>query len=644
MIIKVFKYLVVGLSPHLEIFLERAQAAGFMEFVSFREKKGLVFPDEVKTFHQAIKILRKLPVKKEIDEKLDNNAIYEMAKRIIELRGQIEDFYEQLRLAEAETSRILPLGDFSLEDIHYIEKNGKRVIQFFCKNALHELPKEAVGRLFYITTEYDLNYYLSISPEKVYFPDMIEMKVDKSLSQLRHHLLFLKESIHLLEAELKGYGGYFLHMQEALLEYLDEHALTDVKKQISFPLNNALFAIEAWIPENKLESLNHLLLDLDIWIEKVAVDEGEQVPTYMENKGHALIGEDLVKIYDIPSPEDKDPSSWVLWSFALFFAMIVCDAGYGLIYLLIGLWLKKKAKAAKAPKKNTLRMIRLLKILGIASILWGTATLSFFGIPFEFKSPFQKMSVLHHLAERKADYHLQKKDAVFQEIQKDFGLNTVSIHTGEELLDAAVLMDKGVAKHEIYDEFIDSALLEISLLIGLIHVCISLLRYSRKSLANLGWIIFAIGGYLYFPSQIDATSMVVYLGIMNASLAFGFGYQMIFIGIGFAVIMSVIQQKLKGLRELEKVVSVFADVLSYLRLYALALASSMMAETFNDIAIHMLGLAFGGIALIVGHGANFILCTMGGMIHGLRLNFIEWYHYCFDGGGRLLNPLRRLKN
>ena len=40
---------------------------------------------------------------------------------------------------------------------------------------------------------------------------------------------------------------------------------------------------------------------------------------------------------------------------------------------------------------------------------------------------------------------------------------------------------------------------------------------------------------------------------------------------------------------------------------------------------------------------NLGLGLMSGIIHGLRLNFLEWYHYCFEGGGRLFKPLKRLK-
>jgi len=61
------------------------------------------------------------------------------------------------------------------------------------------------------------------------------------------------------------------------------------------------------------------------------------------------MGEDLVKIYDVPDPSDKDPSKWVLFSFALFFSIIVADAGYGLIFLGLSLFMRwkffKKAKS-----------------------------------------------------------------------------------------------------------------------------------------------------------------------------------------------------------------------------------------------------------------------------------------------------------
>ena len=56
-----------------------------------------------------------------------------------------------------------------------------------------------------------------------------------------------------------------------------------------------------------------------------------------------------------------------------------------------------------------------------------------------------------------------------------------------------------------------------------------------------------------------------------------------------------------------------------------------------------IGLQLGFILIILGHAINILLAIMGGVIHGLRLNFIEWYHYSFEGDGRLFSPLKLFK-
>jgi V/A-type H+-transporting ATPase subunit I len=125
-------------------------------------------------------------------------------------------------------------------------------------------------------------------------------------------------------------------------------------------------------------------------------------------------------------------------------------------------------------------------------------------------------------------------------------------------------------------------------------------------------------------------------------MAYAVGYQMIYIGVSAAVLLALIQKRLKGLTEIMNVISIFADTLSYLRLYALALASTVMAETFNELGFEV-GLAVGSLIILGGHSVNLLLGSMSGVIHGLRLNFLEWYHYSFQGGGRLFAPLHRFK-
>ena len=149
-----------------------------------------------------------------------------------------------------------------------------------------------------------------------------------------------------------------------------------------------------------------------------------------------------------------------------------------------------------------------------------------------------------------------------------------------------------------------------------------------------------VGGYPYFPSFLDATSLVKFLGWISKPVAYAVGKQMLYTGLALVFIISLLMKKKWGaLHELTNAIQVFADVLSYLRIYALALAGMIMASTFNDLGMRA-GIFGGFFIILIGHITNLSLTIMSGVIHGLRLNFLEWYHYSFEGGGRLFDPLR----
>src|SRR5207302_2002344 len=82
-------------------------------------------------------------------------------------------------------------------------------------------------------------------------------------------------------------------------------------------LDNNLFIIEGWVPDTKRDELTALLASLDIYAEEVAIENKDSIPTYLENKGAAKVGEDVIHIFDVPSITDKDPSVWVLTAFSL---------------------------------------------------------------------------------------------------------------------------------------------------------------------------------------------------------------------------------------------------------------------------------------------------------------------------------------
>ncbi|MFI5334418.1 MAG: V-type ATPase 116kDa subunit family protein, partial [Chlamydiales bacterium] len=469
-------------------------------------------------------------------------------------------------------------------------------------------------------------------------PKMIEMRVNRSAKQLHDQQTFVKESLHLLEAELKEFAGHIDFFQGTLVELLNDYHLDAAKKEVQFPLGQTLFVVEAWIPENKVHAVFSMINGMAIQIEEIATDEKERHPTYIENKGAPRLGEDLVLIYDTPSAQDQDPSGWVFWSFIFFFALIVNDAGYGLLFLLAGLFLRYKFPKAKGMGK---RLIKLTLALSVSCILWGVTTASYFGMEFSPQSKISNYSLLGFLAEKKAAYHLEKKDDVYDYWVKEFPQASSAKDTRLFLQDAS-RQREGRLVYETFDAFKDNILLEISLFIGVIHICLSLIRYLKRHLAGIGWIFFLIGGYLYFPSVLHCTSLLHFTGIVDKSVAALMGIQLIYGGVGIAVLLAFIQKRLKGFSEVTTLVQVFADVLSYLRLYALALAGAMMASTFNDLGKNV-GLVAGVFVILLGHTVNILLAIMAGVIHGLRLNFIEWYHHSFEGGGRLLKPLKKIR-
>ncbi|MCR4415663.1 MAG: ATPase V, partial [Thermoguttaceae bacterium] len=104
---------------------------------------------------------------------------------------------------------------------------------------------------------------------------------------------------------------------------------------------------------------------------------------------------------------------------------------------------------------------------------------------------------------------------------------------------------------------------------------------------------------------------------------------------------------LQGLLGLTRISGAFGDVLSYLRLFALGLASASLALAFNDMAAGIrssmpgIGLLLALVVLLFGHALNLLLGISSGVIHGLRLNVIEFFNWGLKDEGRLFAPFRR---
>ncbi len=639
MIVKLAKYIFMGARADLDEFFQRAQEAGFIQFFSSSPQPAGALHPTLQKLYQAMKVVRRLPLLEPYEGRVSPERAEEIASNILLLREHVEALTDERKFLDSEIARVAPLGDFALADLAYIEKEGKRKVQFFCRK-LSDLPEAMPDGLFFVGTDYDLDYFISVQKEPISPPSMIEMQVLKPISALTKRLMEVERELACKEAGLKEQAKYQDYLRGAYFELLSELQLESAKADASSVLEERIFSIEGWVPLNRVHELKRLQERLAVEIEEVTQEEEDRVPTCLENRGMGKVGEDLVRIYDTPASTDRDPSLFVLWAFVLFFSIIMADGGYGLLYLALAAYLRYKFPSWTGKKK---RFVQMLAVLATGCIVWGCFTASFFGLPIRPDSALGKISIVQRLATKRAAYHMEHKDEVYREWVKEYPQLTGVTSPLEFLTVKSNKPQTAGVSYEILNEFSEAVLMEIALMIGVLHIALSLARYLLRSWSALGWILFLVGGYLYFPSVVQATSMVHYLGWMRPAMAYAIGLELLWGGIGLALLLALIQRRWKGLGEIANAIQLFSDVLSYLRLYALGLAGAIMASTFNDMGVKV-GLVFGGFVILAGHAINILLSSMGGVIHGLRLNFIEWYHYSFEGGGIFFRPLRKLRS
>ena len=131
MIEDVVKYFIMGTEASTDQFFEKAQDQGFLEFISVAPKKPMEAPVTVQNLIAAHKILRKQPVREPYQGGGDLHLAMQVSERIIELKEDLEKLSEEKRVLDTEIVRVRPFGDFSMEDIAYIEKETGRKVQFF---------------------------------------------------------------------------------------------------------------------------------------------------------------------------------------------------------------------------------------------------------------------------------------------------------------------------------------------------------------------------------------------------------------------------------------------------------------------------------------------------------------------------------
>jgi V/A-type H+-transporting ATPase subunit I len=177
------------------------------------------------------------------------------------------------------------------------------------------------------------------------------------------------------------------------------------------------------------------------------------------------------------------------------------------------------------------------------------------------------------------------------------------------------------------DDF--DAMMTLAILVGAGHVAIASLgrawaeRRQRSAWARLGWVVVIAAGVLGWKGGAALQPVAIALGV-----------------VGLAGVAAGASGAVQALVDLTAIAKLFSDILSYLRLFALGLASASLAVAFNDLAgqaqeaLGGLGLLAAVLVLGVGHALNLALSVAGGIVHGLRLNVIEFLNWGLAEEGR----------
>lgn len=635
--VDVKKALFIGPAKIKDSFFEKAQRLGMIDFIEKREKRPVHFSDEVLHIIQSIKTLRTLNPTVQYDGVPMDKAqevvhrINEAHHKLVELQG------EQARLKE-KLEWVSPYGSFSIAKVHQFEKESGRVVQFFAikKTAPLEVPSDV--QVFKAGMSEDLDFYFALGKQRFSSPKIIEVDLNESEDDIQEQLSRNQEKISDLEHILKECSHYSEAVHHLFLQQLNVDHLTQALDKAQALLEDNVFVVAGWVPVNKWGLIDNFCKEEGVVFNEIQVNPHELVPTHLENEGLHRVGEDLVHIYDTPSNTDKDPSLWVLFFFSLFFAIIVGDAGYGLIYLAICGYIWWKHPGLKGFKR---RVLTLSTILSAACVIWGVLAGAYFGIPLDRDNPLRKYSLINYLVEKKANYHIRVKDDVYQNWVTKFP-DLKKVTNADEFLDWSAGNLPSGGTFDVTDRFVDNIMLELALFVGVLHICLSMARYALRHWALFGWIMVMVGAYLWISAHFNYTSLVNFAFGISKANADEVGRYLVWVGLAVALICSIIQEGFIGLVEMiNRGISVLADTLSYLRLYALGMAGGILAATINGF-VGSMPLVIGIIVAFLAHTFNMALGIMGGVIHGLRLNFLEWYHYSFQGGGKQFKPLRIL--
>jgi V/A-type H+-transporting ATPase subunit I len=357
--------------------------------------------------------------------------------------------------------------------------------------------------------------------------------------------------------------------------------LLNERKKVSasklFGETERVFYTEGWIRSSDIKRLESKLKPFSDEVELYfrPPQPEEDPPVILKNPRAGRPFELITKLYGLPKKGSLDPTLPLAPFFFMFVGLCVSEAGYGLLVAVLSLLYIKFAK----PKGGLLQFLKLLSLLGISTVIFGTLVGGWFGFPI------RKLMVLDPL---------------------------------EDPL----------------------SFLYVTLALGFVQVWFGTLLNMINGLKNKAYLqsIFVQGGWLLL-----LPSLVLFLGKKGSI----WGILSLVGAVGIVLFASPSRNPFArffgGLYSLYDISRYLADVLSYSRLLALGLATTVIAMVVNNLSQTALGIPWVGwlIAALIfagGHLFNLGISFLGGFVHSMRLQFVEFFSKFFKSGGRPFKP------
>jgi V/A-type H+-transporting ATPase subunit I len=582
-IVPLVKVTLYGPAAEKEAALDGLQNLGCLHLNDLRPSAAAVDREPLsRDARQALQYLWDSPVRRPALRQRDNIDVQALVKDALDIRGRSRALTEEREQLHKWIADVEPWGDFELPE--WATKGDLRF--WFYIVPLHQMrgldaitrPWRVVGR------DHRVAYVVVVAPDQpANMPVAPAPFEPRSLAKLRTRLEQVERELEELDYRRIGLTLYTDVLREALDE-ADDHAAR-IQAETWALERNQLFAVQGWAPRKQAPALRKFGADHGLALTIEPPGPHDNPPTLLDNPPELRSGEDLVEFYMIPAYRLWDPSKAVLFAFSIFFAMILSDAGYA---ALLGLGLAALWKRmGRTPSSRSWR--DALLVLVIFSIVYGVLVGAYFGVAPPTGSWLASLQVLPANDQRLMMW--------------------ISIGLGAAHLTFANLTTASWRRH------------------------------SLTALSALGWAAAIPGGFLLglaysYPELAFLNQIAVWALAIGGLLVLLFTSER---PLSVAP-MPLLGRLVDGLKGVAGISKAFGDVLSYLRLFALGLAAIKLGEAFNmlaatSFAFKGVGLLLGLLVLLIGHGINLAMGIMSGVVHGLRLNLIEFFNWSLPEEG-----------